>query len=124
PRGGARRGRGRARRGDAQGPTQRRAGRGHAERACRCAACAMPDGRHTMKPVLLDGLSLTRPQLVAVAHGAQVSLDEGALRAVTRAAEFLAEQVRREEPIYGVSTGFGSNADKLLGAHPLRDELP
>ena len=35
-----------------------------------------------------------------------------------------AEQVRREEPIYGVSTGFGSNADKLLGAHPLRDELP
>ncbi|MEN1940864.1 aromatic amino acid lyase [Luteimonas sp. MJ246] len=77
-----------------------------------------------MKPVLLDGLSLTRPQLVAVAHGAQVSLDEGALRAVARAADFLAEQVRREEPIYGVSTGFGSNADKLLGAHPLRDELP
>ncbi len=46
------------------------------------------------------------------------------LEAVERAAEFLAEQVRREEPIYGVSTGFGSNADKLLGAHPLRDELP
>src|SRR5690606_36310235 len=43
---------------------------------------------------------------------------------VARAADFLAEQVRREEPIYGVSTGFGSNADKLLGAHPLRDELP
>ncbi len=77
-----------------------------------------------MKPVLLDGRSLTRPQLVAVAHGAQVSLDEGALQAVARAAEFLAEQVRREEPIYGVSTGFGSNADKLLGAHPLRDEVP
>ena len=77
-----------------------------------------------MKPVLLDGRSLTRPQLVAVAHGAQVSLDEGALQAVARAADFLAEQVRREEPIYGVSTGFGSNADKLLGAHPLRDEVP
>ena len=77
-----------------------------------------------MKPVLLDGRALTRPQLVAVAHGAQVALDEGALQAVARAADFLAEQVRREEPIYGVSTGFGSNADKLLGAHPLRDELP
>ncbi len=77
-----------------------------------------------MKPVLLDGRSLTRPQLVAVAHGAQVSLDDAALQAVARAAEFLAEQVRREEPIYGVSTGFGSNADKLLGAHPLRDGLP
>jgi histidine ammonia-lyase len=74
--------------------------------------------------VLLDGCSLTREQLVAVAQGAPVSLDDGALRAVARAADFLAEQVRREEPIYGVSTGFGSNADKLLGAHPLRDELP
>jgi histidine ammonia-lyase len=47
-----------------------------------------------------------------------------ALPRVSRAADFLAAQVAREEPIYGVSTGFGSNADKLLGAHPLRDELP
>ncbi len=73
--------------------------------------------------VELDGVSLTRDQLVAVARGAQVSLAESSLGAVARAAEFLAEQVRREEPIYGVSTGFGSNADKLLGAHPSRDEL-
>ena len=51
-------------------------------------------------------------------------LDPAALRKVERAAQFLAAQVAREEPIYGVSTGFGSNADKLLGAHPLRDELP
>lgn len=77
-----------------------------------------------MKSIHLDGQSLTRRQLLAVAHGATVELDEDALRKVARAAEFLAEQVRREEPIYGVSTGFGSNADKLLGAHPLRDELP
>ena len=77
-----------------------------------------------MKPILLDGASLTRDKLVEIAFGASVELDKGALKAVTRAADFLAEQVRREEPIYGVSTGFGSNADKLLGAHPLRDELP
>jgi len=77
-----------------------------------------------MKSIRLDGHSLSRRQLFAVAHGATVELDDGALRKVARAAEFLAEQVRREEPIYGVSTGFGSNADKLLGAHPLRDELP
>ncbi|TXH72058.1 MAG: aromatic amino acid lyase [Lysobacteraceae bacterium] len=77
-----------------------------------------------MKPIRLDGRSLSRAQLVEVAYGAQVMLDEGALRNVAHAAAFLAEQVRREEPIYGVSTGFGSNADKLLGAHPLRDELP
>ncbi|HVI59797.1 MAG TPA: aromatic amino acid lyase [Luteimonas sp.] len=77
-----------------------------------------------MKPILLDGKSLTQRQLAEVAYGAPVGLDEGALRDVARAAGFLAEQVRREEPIYGVSTGFGSNADKLLGAHPLREELP
>lgn len=74
--------------------------------------------------IRLDGQSLTRAQLVAVARGATVELDAGALHAVGRAADFLAAQVAREEPIYGVSTGFGSNADKLLGAHPLRDELP
>lgn len=77
-----------------------------------------------MKSIRLDGRSLTREQLVAVAYGATIELDTAALRDVARAADFLAEQVRREEPIYGVSTGFGSNADKLLGAHPLRDELP
>jgi histidine ammonia-lyase len=74
-----------------------------------------------MKPILLDGRSLSRSQLVAVARGASVALDPEALQAVARAADFLAGQVRREEPIYGVSTGFGSNADKLLGGHPMRD---
>ncbi|KLI99767.1 aromatic amino acid lyase [Luteimonas sp. FCS-9] len=77
-----------------------------------------------MKAIRLDGRALTRAQLVIVAHGAPVELDDGALRAVAQAADFLAEQVRREEPIYGVSTGFGSNADRLLGARPLRDDLP
>ncbi|HEY5803241.1 MAG TPA: aromatic amino acid lyase [Lysobacter sp.] len=77
-----------------------------------------------MKPIRLDGRSLTRAQLVDVAYGAHVQLAPDQLPAVTRAAEFLAEQVRREEPIYGVSTGFGSNADRLLGNHHLRDELP
>ena len=77
-----------------------------------------------MNTIRLDGQSLTRASLVAVAQGTPVELDPRSLQAVQRAADFLAEQVRRQEPIYGVSTGFGSNADKLLGAHPLRDELP
>ncbi|HEY0660564.1 MAG TPA: aromatic amino acid lyase [Lysobacter sp.] len=76
------------------------------------------------KPVRLDGRSLTRAQLVAVARGAGVELAAEQLPAVKRAADFLAEQARREEPIYGVNTGFGSNADKLLGAHRLREQLP
>src|SRR6476659_7591032 len=80
----------------------------------------MEDDMHSIQ---LDGRSPTRAQLVAVAHGALVERDGTALRAVARAADFLADQIRHEEPIYGVSTGFGSNADKLLGGHPMRDTL-
>jgi histidine ammonia-lyase len=75
--------------------------------------------------ILLDGRSLTRAQVVAIARqGASVTLDEKQLVKVKRAADFLAEKVGGGEPIYGVTTGFGSNADKLLGAHRVRDELP
>jgi histidine ammonia-lyase len=77
-----------------------------------------------MKPITLDGRCLNRAQVAEIAHGAPVSLDPKQMLAVQRAADFLAEQVRRQEPIYGVSTGFGSNADKLLGAHRLREGLP
>ena len=74
--------------------------------------------------ILLDGSSLTRAQLVAVARGgAAVVLDAAQLQHVQRAAEFLACKVSCGEPTYGVTTGFGSNADKLLGAHRVRHEL-
>ncbi|KGI77950.1 HAL/PAL/TAL family ammonia-lyase [Oleiagrimonas soli] len=72
----------------------------------------------------LDGLSLTRAQVAQVAAGAGVTLDETQLQRVQRTADFLAEKVDCGEPIYGVTTGFGSNADRLLGAHRARDELP
>ncbi len=81
----------------------------------------MSAGHDMRRAVHLDGRSLTRAQLVAVARGASVELDDRALRDVARAADFLAAKVEQGEPIYGVSTGFGSNADKLLGGHPLRD---
>lgn len=74
--------------------------------------------------IILDGCSLTRAQLVAAArHGHRVTLDPAQLEHVQRAADFLADKVHCGEPIYGVTTGFGSNADKLLGAHRVRDEL-
>src|SRR5690606_3736249 len=75
-----------------------------------------------MKSIRLDGASLTRRQLVAVANGASVELDPAALQAVARAAEFLEGKVAGGEPLYGISTGFGSNADKLLAGagHALR----
>jgi len=75
--------------------------------------------------IVLDGSSLTRAQLAAIAReGANVELDAAQLQSVRRAADFLSDKVRCGEPIYGVTTGFGSNADKLLGAHRARDELP
>jgi histidine ammonia-lyase len=74
--------------------------------------------------ITLDGNSLIREHVVAIANGARVVLDAGQLEKVQRTADFLAGQVKRGEPIYGVTTGFGSNADKLLGAHRARDELP
>jgi histidine ammonia-lyase len=76
-------------------------------------------------PVVLDGSSLTRAQLVAVARdGAAVALEARGLQRVRRAADFLANKVSCGEPTYGVTTGFGSNADKLLGTRRVRDGLP
>ena len=82
----------------------------------------MPDKTRTIS---LTGSALTRAQVCAVARGeARISLDANQLARVQRTADFLADKVRCGEPIYGVTTGFGSNADKLLGAHRARDELP
>ncbi len=77
-----------------------------------------------MSPITLDGNSLIRDHVAAIANGASITLDGEQLKKVQRTADFLADQVKRGEPIYGVTTGFGSNADKLLGAHRARDELP
>ena len=77
------------------------------------------------KKILLTGIGMTRQQLVDIAcRDFSVELDAAQLANVQRTADFLAEKVRCGEPIYGVTTGFGSNADKLLGAHRARDELP
>ncbi len=79
----------------------------------------------TKHVVQLDGTKLTREQVAAIAQGrAIIGLVPKQLDHVQRTADFLADQVKRGEPIYGVTTGFGSNADKLLGAHRGRDELP
>jgi histidine ammonia-lyase len=77
------------------------------------------------KKILLTGTGMTRQQLADIAcRDFSVELDTRQLANVQRTADFLAEKVRCGEPIYGVTTGFGSNADKLLGAHRARDELP
>ena len=79
----------------------------------------------TISTITLDGSSLGRAQVAAIAYsGARIVLDPAQLQRVQATADFLADKVSCGEPIYGVTTGFGSNADKLLGAHRARDELP
>ncbi len=68
-----------------------------------------------MMSVTLDGRGLTRGQVVAIARaGARVHLAPSALQRVRATAEFLKKQLEQGEPLYGVTTGFGSNAEKLL----------
>jgi histidine ammonia-lyase len=68
-----------------------------------------------MIAIRLDGHSLTRADVVAIARGGvRAELDAAALGRVRATAEFLREQLEKGEPLYGVTTGFGSNAEKLL----------
>jgi histidine ammonia-lyase len=74
-----------------------------------------------MRPLVLDGDKLTRKAVIDVAlHGRKVEIAASALRKVQRAAKFLEDELARGEPLYGVTTGFGSNADRLLANERLR----
>jgi histidine ammonia-lyase len=62
-------------------------------------------------------------EVIAVARaGAPVSLSQGALEAMQRAAAIVARLDESEEPVYGVSTGFGSLARVRIAADR-REEL-
>ncbi len=68
-----------------------------------------------MTVIVLDGHRLTRDGVIAIArHGARAQLDAVALERVRATAAFLKVQLEKGEPLYGVTTGFGSNAEKLL----------
>src|SRR3954468_16153750 len=70
--------------------------------------------------VHLDGSSLTIEQLLAIAdRGEAVALTEDA-RARVRASRAVVEtRASRDEPAYGINTGFGSFADVKIPAHAL-----
>ncbi|MCE7929822.1 MAG: aromatic amino acid lyase [Xanthomonadales bacterium PRO6] len=63
----------------------------------------------------LDGRRLSIEAVQDIAHCRRpVRLSRAALKRVQASADFLARELKRGEPIYGVTTGFGSNADRLL----------
>jgi histidine ammonia-lyase len=72
------------------------------------------------------GRELDADAVVAVAHGAPVSLDPEALRAVGANRDMLEELIATGRPIYGITTGFGALVTKavgLEGAHRLQLNL-
>ncbi len=83
---------------------------------------ATPKARK-QRPLILDGARLTRRAVLDVAYrGRRVELAPNALRRVTKAAKFLESELKRGVPLYGVTTGFGSNADRLLASNRLRGQ--
>lgn len=65
--------------------------------------------------ITLDGERLTRDQLVAIAEArASVRLDPAALERAAAAARFVEDLVGRGRIVYGLSTGLGANANRLL----------
>lgn len=82
------------------------------------------------RPIELDGRRLSIQAVLDIAvRKRSVRLSKAALKRVQLSADFLARELKRGEPIYGVTTGFGSNADRLLENTRRRkrdggDELP
>jgi len=68
-----------------------------------------------MKVVSLDGERLGLEEIQEVAEGkARVKISAGAGEKVRRSRDFIEEALRREEKIYGVTTGFGMLSDKVI----------
>jgi len=81
------------------------------------------------RPIDLDGRRLSIESVLDIAARRRpIRLSKTALKRVQLSADFLAKELKRGEPIYGVTTGFGSNADRLLESSRGRtrpgDELP
>ena len=67
--------------------------------------------------VELTDKGLSRGEVVAVARaGAEVNVGEAAVAAMERGAAVVAELVASDEPVYGVSTGFGALATTPIPA--------
>src|ERR1700754_1236792 len=65
--------------------------------------------------VELTEKGLSRDEVVAVARGGDaVSVGPEAVEAMERGAEVVARHVASDEPVYGVSTGFGALANTLI----------
>jgi histidine ammonia-lyase len=69
-----------------------------------------------MKPILLDGHSLTIPALYSIAvHHAPVKITPRATREMVRSRALVEQWIAKGETVYGVTTGFGEFASVKIG---------
>ncbi len=74
-----------------------------------------------MDPLLISGDKLTVDDVVAVADGRKVVLDEAVLPRVLRSRQAVETFVADGEVVYGITTGFGRFKDKIIDADQTRD---
>lgn len=69
----------------------------------------------TMKTITIDGDHLKIEEIVAVARqGALVELAPSARKSIARSREWVENIISREEPVYGINTGFGIFAEQKI----------
>ncbi len=64
--------------------------------------------------VILDGQSLTASKVLSIAEGAYISIQQTCFETVDRARDEIQKVIDQERIVYGVSTGFGLNADVYI----------
>jgi histidine ammonia-lyase len=76
-----------------------------------------PEMQSRIVDISVDSASLASDNVIAVArHGVSVSLSPAAREAMERSAAIVADLASSDEPVYGVSTGFGSLAMTAIPA--------
>ncbi len=74
-----------------------------------------------MDPLLISGDKLTVDDVVAVADGRKVVLDEAVLPRVLLSRQAVEKFVADGDVVYGITTGFGRFKDKIIDADQTRD---
>ena len=68
-----------------------------------------------MRKIILDGKTLTIPKVIDIAiHQAEATIHPDAIKNVQISQAFIYQQVKEGKIVYGVTTGFGLNADKRI----------
>ncbi len=76
----------------------------------------------SMQPLVIDCTPLDMAEVADVARrGRQVSLGEGALEALKRSRAIVDRVVETGEVVYGINTGFGKFADRVIPPDALRE---